>query len=531
MADKKATLHWYGHPVKDEEHASNLDLKASVYQFHHGMDRHAAENKVKHEDRVERHQKAAAHHLDGMKAAHAVGNHEDAQQHHAMYSLHVKALGGEPGQAVPPEVAKWQGNKDKKHAYTFKGHGDDQFLTEPVIMSPAPLAKAEGKALKKGEPGTCPGCNKDLSYEELSGGKCFRCDTAHGQTPAPGQQPSTFDPHSDPHRNPEFSVQAFMDATDDSTCENCGNQRSPIEVKNDYCSGCAKEIDEAAAQGQANMHWSEKPSFGAASPSAKNKLVDYLKGLGIQGAQVEDVKPPLAAVPSQGTPALSAPKFGHLRIVKHEMWPFILGCWRTLAKADPAAAQGRVKQFDVRRTWLRHKHLPEEKAFDYSSWLTPAQHANGYRMFVLSHGNGNPLRVHVVHNQQKAGSASGNVDQGDLEVENYNLAHASHHDRGLEASMLNAMMGHAKSNMGADYLSHGPFTPEASGFIEAMAKPHGFQLGEPEDIDEGETPADQKPATLVSGGVKVRSTQPNRVPRSFQPKVPQWWRTAAEEND
>jgi hypothetical protein len=97
--------------------------------------------------------------------------------------------------------------------------------------------------------------------------------------------------------------------------------------------------------------------------------------------------------------------------------------------------------------------------------------------------------------------------------------------------MLNAMMGHAKSNMGANYLSHGPFTPEASGFIEAMAKPHGFQLGEPEDIDEGETPVDQKPATLVSGGVKVRSNQPNRVPRSFQPKMHHWWKTGAEEND
>lgn len=466
MADqkKRMDLMWYGHPVKDEKAATDLDLKAAVYQFHHGMPRHEAENRVKHEDRVERHQKAAAHHLDGMKAAHAVGNHEDAQQHHSLYSLHVTALGGNPGGAVPPEVARWQGNKDKKHAYTFKGHGDDQFLTEPVTMSPAPLGKSE-------------------------------------------------------------------ESTPDTTCENCGNKRSPIEVHNDYCSGCAKEIDEAAAQGQANMHWGDKPSFGEAGPSAKNKLVDYLKSVGIEGAEVEDVKSPLAAVPQQGPPTLSAPKYGHLRIVKHEMWPFILGCWRTLAKADPAQAQGRVKQFDVRRTWLRHKHLPEEKAYDYSSWLTPGQHQNGYRMFVLSHGNGNPVRVHVVHNQQRAGTASGNVDQGDLEVENYNLAHASHHDRGLEASMLNAMMGHAKSNMGANYLSHGPFTPEASGFIEAMAKPHGFELGEPEDIDEGETPADQKPATLVSGGVKVRSNQPNRTPRSFSPKVPQWWRTAAEEND
>lgn len=482
--NSQSQLMWYGHPVKDESHANDLDLKAAVYQFHHGMDRHAAENRVKHEDRVERHQKAAAHHLDGMKAAHAVANHEDAQQHHAMYSLHVKALGGEPNSAVPPEIAKWQGNKDKKHAYTFKGHGDDQFLTEPVTMSPPPLAKSE-----------------------------------------------------------ESSI--------DSTCENCGNKRSPIEMKNDYCSGCAKEIDEAAKQGQANMHWGEKPTFGTDS-GAKGKLASYLSGLGIEGAQIGDAPAdprakvkaylqshsktmaPIRGMPTNREAVTSAPKYGHLRIVKHEMWPFILGCWRTLAKADPAQAQGRVKQFDARRTWLRHKHLPEEKGFDYSSWLTPGQHQNGYRMFVLSHGNGNPVRVHITHNNQKAASASGNVDQGDLEVENYSLSHPSHHDRGLEASMMNAMMGHAKANMGANYLSHGPFTPEASGFIEAMAKPHGFELGEPEDIDEGETPADQKPATLVSGGVKVRSNQPNRVPHSFQPKLPKgtgWWKTGAEEND
>jgi hypothetical protein len=500
MADKKATLHWYGHPVKDEAHATNLDLKAATYQFHHGMDRHEAENKAKHEDRVERHQKAAAHHLDGMKAAHAVGNHEDAQQHHMMYTLHAKALGFETNGAVPPEVAKWQGSKAEKHAYTFKGHGDDQFLTEPVTMSPAPLGKSEESTL-------------------------------------------------------------------DATCENCGNQRSPIEVKNDYCSGCAKEIDDAAQQGQANMHWQEKPSFGGYGHEAKSKLEGYLRGLGIEGAQVEDIEPetvvhrspemqdaaqkrahakmrefigggkwwpkpeptsPVAAVPSAGAPTLSAPKYGHLRIVKAEAWPHILASWRNLAKADPEQAQGRVKQFDARRTWLRHRHLPEEKAFDYSSWLTPGQHQNGYRMFVLSHGNGNPVRVHITHNNQKAATASGNVDQGDLEVENYSLSHPSHHDRGLEASALNAMFGHAKSHLGANYLSHGFFTPEASGFIEAMAKPHGLELGDAEDIDEGETPVDQKPATLVSGGVKMYSKVRGRHPRSMPPR---WWATDKELDD
>lgn len=484
MATKKERILWQGHPVRDEKHRNDLDMKAAIFQFHHGMDRTAAEHRVKHEDRVERHQQAAAHHLDGMRAAYAVGNHEDAQQHHAMYSLHVKALGQDPAGAVPKDVAHWQGDKEKKHAYTFKGHGDDQFLVQPVRDTPPPqagLAKAEG-------------------------------------------------------------------SMPDSTCENCGNKRSPIEVQNDYCSGCAKEIDEAGKQAQANMNWGEpeghKPLLDAlrnagtpeAIGGAKDKLLSYLKGIGIEGASIEAPPAPIPQKPPlrvfEGTKTPTAPKYGHLRIVKAEAWPSILGCWRNLAKADGGeAAQGRVKQFDVRKTWLRHRHTPEEQAFDYSSWLTPEQNQNGYRMFVLSHGPGNPVRAHVVHNGQKAGSAHGNVDQGDLEVENYSLAGGAHHNRGLEASMLNAMMGHAKSRMGANYLSHGPFTPEASGFIEAVAKPHGFELGEPEDIEDGETPADQQPGRLVTGGVKVRSQQPQRVPRSFSPRVPQWWRTSAEEND
>ena len=208
MASKKDKLFWQGHPVRDEEHHRDLDLKAAIYQFHHGLDRAASEKRVKHEDRVERHQQAAAHHLDGMRASYAVGNHEDAQQHHAMYSLHVKALGGDPAGAVPSEVAKWQGDKEKKHAYTFKGHGDDQFLVQPIHDSPPPapgLAKAE----KPGDPG---------SYTHVWGPVEKLVSHQGG-----GQK-------SEPT------------GTD---CPNCGSKRSPVEEKNDYCSGCSKQLKDA----------------------------------------------------------------------------------------------------------------------------------------------------------------------------------------------------------------------------------------------------------------------------------------------
>lgn len=448
MASKKPPVLWQGHPVEDEEHHRNLDLKAAVLQFHHGLDRLTAEKQVKHDDRVERHQKAAAHHIDGMRAANAVGNHEDAEQHHAMYSLHLRALGLNPSEAVPSEVERWRGDKDKKHAYTFRGHPDDQFLVQYVEGGP------------------------------------------------------TIQPELQKSEDPPFP------RTDE---EHQANMRRLVD----------------------GLHRAGTPKMGDA---AKKRLYGYLSQMGISSKCADEMvastprtnAPPLRVIRGGSVP--TAPKYGHLRVVKAEEWPSILSVWGALAKADgPSQAQGRVKQFDVKKTWMRNKATPEEQAHDYSAWLTPEQHQNGYRMFVLSHGAGNPVRVHLLHHQRKVGSAHGNVDQGDLEVENY-VVQGQHYNRGLEASMLNAMLGHAKSKMGVNYLSHAPFTPEASAFIEAMAKPYGFELGEPEDIVEGEVPVDQPPGRAVSGGIKMRS-QTKRPPRSYQPHVAQWWRTSAEESD
>lgn len=406
MASKKKPMHWQGHPVRDEQHANDLHLKAAVYEFHHGMDRAKAEERVKHEDRVERHQKAAAHHLDGMRAANAIGNHEDAQRHHGMYSLHVKALGHDPSGAVHPDIGRHREGDERSHAYNFKGHDDDQFLVQPV---------------RKSEDENVP-----------------------------------------PATTPKFD-------------------------------------------------------------GGHKQLLDYLKSRGVHGAKVEappmERKPPLKVYEGGGYG--SAPKFGHLRVVKAEDAQWLRGAH--LGKADPA----RVKRFDAKRSHLQNRHLPEEKGFDYTSNLTPEQQKAGYKMFVLSHGNGNPVRVHVMQQTPtayvKVGGASGNVDQRDLEVESYHLAHPAHHNKGIEASMLNTLMGHAKQHMGAKHLSHAPFTPEASAFIEAVAKPHGYELGDFEDIEGDERPVDQPAGRLEHGGVKARSKQEGRVPRSFSPRINHFW--------
>lgn len=497
MATKKASIIWQGHPAKDENHVRDLDLRAAIFQFHHGLDRTAAEERVKHEDRVERHRAAAAHHLDGLRAANAVGNTEDAAKHHSFYSLHLKALGLDPAGPVPSEVQRHRESDERSHAYKFKASPDDQFLVNPV-QDNAPVQETLGKSETFTKRQLDPAEGYVISHfdEEHESGRPMTIVVAHDS-------------------NGEAVGSADLLHTGDSLTAN----NVEVEPKHRR-KGIASAMYSYAEKltGKRIRPHNIQSSLGRALWSAPGRAFG---------------KSEISQHPS-------APKYGSLRVVKHEDWQYILSTWTNLAKADGGErAQGTVKQFDARKTFLRNKHTPEEQAFDYSSWLTPEQNQNGYRMFALSHGPGNPVRVHVVHNQQKAGSATGNVDQGDVEVENFHVNHPSHENRGLEASMLNALVGHAKSHMGADYLSHGFFTPQASAFIEAVAKPHGLQLGDPEDVTEGETPADQPPGRLVSGGVKMYSKVPTRHPLSMPPRlpssaprgVPQWWRSSAEEGD
>jgi len=265
MATKKPPIYWQGHPVRDEGHSADLDLRSAIHQFHNGLDRASAEAKVKDEDRTERHQKAAAHHIDGMRASNAVGDQESAQQHHGMYGLHMRALGLDANGAVPAEVERHRGKNAEKKVYTFKGHSDDQFLVRPVQKSSTELSKSE-----------------------------------------------------------------------DSTCPNCSKKRTPVEMQNNYCGGCAKELDEAKGQAQANMHWQEKPDLAGVGPAAKSKLMSYLQGLGIQGATIEDAPTgaalteaarsrqqrasvvPIRGMPTNREAVLSVPKTGHLSVVKPE---------------------------------------------------------------------------------------------------------------------------------------------------------------------------------------------------------------------
>src|SRR4051812_38087824 len=109
MADEKKPLAiaaWMGRPILNEEHGHDLERRAAINEFHRKQPRAEAEQAA-HDDYVREHrQKAAAHHLQGMKAAQASGAHEDAKKHWMLYDTHLKALGLDSVGAVPPEIQK-----------------------------------------------------------------------------------------------------------------------------------------------------------------------------------------------------------------------------------------------------------------------------------------------------------------------------------------------------------------------------------------------------------------------------------------
>lgn len=152
--DKK--LHppqWLGRPILAHEHHQDLEMRAAMNEYHHKMPRQQAEQHA-HDAYVKEHrERAAGHHLAGMKAAMATGNHQDARKHWAMYDMHLKALGKDSIGAVPPEVEKrMMDEHGQSPLYRFKAHkGDLYALHEPS----KDVAPAEGTPIQKAEAGQC----------------------------------------------------------------------------------------------------------------------------------------------------------------------------------------------------------------------------------------------------------------------------------------------------------------------------------------------------------------------------------------
>lgn len=135
---------WLGRPILHPDHVSELDVNSAINEFHGKLPRHEAEQAA-HDSYVKsQREKAAAHHLRGMRGAHAMGDMDGARKHHAMYSLHMKALGHDPTGAPPPGISYMSRNSDEP-LHRFKAHKADLFALPP-------LPKDDGAQVQKSEP-------------------------------------------------------------------------------------------------------------------------------------------------------------------------------------------------------------------------------------------------------------------------------------------------------------------------------------------------------------------------------------------
>jgi hypothetical protein len=127
MADSKTqgTPTWMGsYPILHEDHAPELDAAAAVHEFRGGMSRQDAEARA-HEDYTKgKALEAAAHHLLGIRAAHAAGADEAATLHGQAYAAAMQHAGHDPLGTPPPEVLD-RARELMPKAHAFKAHGAD----------------------------------------------------------------------------------------------------------------------------------------------------------------------------------------------------------------------------------------------------------------------------------------------------------------------------------------------------------------------------------------------------------------------
>jgi hypothetical protein len=315
-----------GHPTLEKEHEHELHLASALHEFQGGMPREQAEKRALEDYRREHHARAGAHHFSGMKASHAVGDMETAQKHHALYSLHVKALGEDPMGPVPESVRKYQGaGQDKKQrpVYSFKGHDADEFLVQPVSKSElevidlkkADTAQARTEMLRAAVNKAISSISIDPSNDLVK----YLDDLAKGDViQFPGRQPPEWEPQG-------------------PTCENeeCrgGNERFTADVAPGYslCPSCLNKL--RSAQGQSAYDPQEHVKQGFATPQDMHRARIagvFNPELGGSPFQRPDVRQRMK-MPVKGGGELTPPREGHLSLVKKNEDPVKVAAQR-LAK-------------------------------------------------------------------------------------------------------------------------------------------------------------------------------------------------------
>lgn len=135
MSDKKEHKWLDRHPVLHPDDVNDLERDAALHEFKHKKPRGKAESDAYSDYLTRVWADAAAHHLVGIRIAHAAKDKDTARKHGVLYVAAVKKMGGAPV-GTPPDAVVAALEKVKA-PYKFKNHHADAWLTD------TDMAKAE----------------------------------------------------------------------------------------------------------------------------------------------------------------------------------------------------------------------------------------------------------------------------------------------------------------------------------------------------------------------------------------------------
>ncbi len=134
---------WNGRTVVSNQHIPKLEQDSALNEFAHNMPRAEAEEKAYSDYRRGEHQRAAAHHLRGIKSSQGSGDRNEALKHSSLYQLHMEKLGLDPWKETPPEIQLHMNDENKPSVYKFKATpGDALVLDEHRVKPSEPIAKS-----------------------------------------------------------------------------------------------------------------------------------------------------------------------------------------------------------------------------------------------------------------------------------------------------------------------------------------------------------------------------------------------------
>ena len=122
----KVAHQWKGRDILDPDDEKDLETRSAIAEFHDTLPRHLAEEKAHKDYTRDKVIDSAAHHLKGLRSAHAVGDMDTAQKHGLMYKLAMEHLGHKDLLAPPDEVMDRMNNSGEE-IHKWKAHPGDYY--------------------------------------------------------------------------------------------------------------------------------------------------------------------------------------------------------------------------------------------------------------------------------------------------------------------------------------------------------------------------------------------------------------------